>query len=288
MHEWELPLIKALQSIRTQSSDQFFLFINMFDTFLPYLLILAAVWHLKDRRKGFHLACLQSIGPFLYTNLKHLFAEPRPYQLMPNLEILGTSGYGFPSGAALSSMITLGFIGFFLHPGKLLLRGVTILLILLVGLTRVYLGAHFPSDVIGGWLLGLTTLLCYGGFLIYVEEKNSLLTKSILIFIGITSVATFLWIHFSIELMIMVPFFIGAAVGYIFLKPKNSKNSFISLMIALIGIVSLYTIFYIVQHTSMNSIQKIAVVLPGSFLIGLWLGLSEKIAMYFKKMAVKN
>jgi len=67
--------------------------------------------------------------------------------------------YSFPSGHAYASFLVFGFLAFLCirhvaDPWRWLFASLLVGMILLVGVSRVYLGAHFPSDVIGGWLLG--------------------------------------------------------------------------------------------------------------------------------------
>lgn len=71
--------------------------------------------------------------------------------------------FSFPSGHTLGSTIAFGLLAYLLWqylpaPFGLLCAVVLIGLIIAVGLSRIYLGAHFPSDVLAGWLLGLAGL----------------------------------------------------------------------------------------------------------------------------------
>ncbi len=104
-------------------------------------------------------------GWILNEILKQIFARPRP-TVVPHLrEVMSLS---FPSGHALTSAVV------FLTLGALLMRvaerplvkwyciGVAMLATALVGASRVYLGVHYPTDVLGGWLIGLSwALLCW-------------------------------------------------------------------------------------------------------------------------------
>jgi undecaprenyl-diphosphatase len=107
-----------------------------------------------------------SAGGWLLTDLlKELFARPRP-EVVPHLrEVMSLS---FPSGHALTSAAV------FLTLGALLMRVadrrlakfyclfVALMVTLLVGATRVYLGVHYPTDVLAGWLIGASwALACW-------------------------------------------------------------------------------------------------------------------------------
>ena len=94
--------------------------------------------------------------------LKSLFARPRP-TVVPHLTHVLTES--FPSGHAMLSAIvylTLGALLAQLVERRWLrayLVGVALTLTLLIGLTRVYLGVHYPTDVLGGWMAGLAWAL---------------------------------------------------------------------------------------------------------------------------------
>jgi membrane-associated phospholipid phosphatase len=119
---------------------------------LSLVVVAALVWIRSRRWAAFAVGCM--IGGYISTIVKALVDRPRP-DIDPLIDL---SSAAFPSGHALTSAIAFGAIAFFLvHAARLpiaLVWGVAGLCIAVVGFTRVYLGVHWPTDVIGGWLLG--------------------------------------------------------------------------------------------------------------------------------------
>jgi undecaprenyl-diphosphatase len=119
-------------------------------------------------------------GSLLNSVLKTLFGRPRP-DVVPHLrEVMSLS---FPSGHAMTSAAV------YLTLGALLMRissrratrwycmAVAALATFLVGLSRVYLGVHYPTDVLAGWMIGLSwALLCW--IVERVLERRALLARA--------------------------------------------------------------------------------------------------------------
>ena len=104
-------------------------------------------------------------GWFLNDLLKAMFARPRP-SIVPHLREVFTMS--FPSGHALTSAVVFLTLGALLmHVAerpivKFYCMAVALLATVLVGATRVYLGVHYPTDVLAGWMFGASwALLCW-------------------------------------------------------------------------------------------------------------------------------
>ncbi len=94
-------------------------------------------------------------GAVLSTGLKLLFGKPRP-TLWP--QIINETTYSFPSGHALGSMVLYGFSAYLLaqrfSAQSRLIYGLAVILIGVIGLSRLYLGVHWPTDVLAGYGIG--------------------------------------------------------------------------------------------------------------------------------------
>jgi len=131
----------------------------------PTFLIAACVactlwlWYAGRARLGIVLLLIALLGRGLSEIQKYSVARARP-DLEPHLVVVKTSS--FPSGHAISSMIFCLTLALALTAHNRWRRpaiGMAVLLSLLIGTSRVMLGVHWPSDVIGGWAFGMLWVL---------------------------------------------------------------------------------------------------------------------------------
>lgn len=122
---------------------------------------------LMVRKRGAALLLAVSIGggTLLSTLLKDIFGRPRPDLVPHAVEVYSAS---FPSGHAMLSAVTYLTLGALLvrvqahRREKAYILGVAVVVTLLVGSSRVYLGVHWPSDVLAGWCVGsVWAMLCW-------------------------------------------------------------------------------------------------------------------------------
>jgi undecaprenyl-diphosphatase len=127
---------------------------------LPLGLVAAAVFFLRGWRRGAVLVLVTLAGSVaLDLGLKVLFARVRPqavYDYYPT-----PSSFSFPSGHALVAVCFFGGIAVLLthrletRVVQTLVWLVSVAVILLIGISRIYLGVHYPTDVIGGFSVGV-------------------------------------------------------------------------------------------------------------------------------------
>lgn len=114
---------------------------------------------------------LNLLGISILNNLiiKNMVGRDRP----SGINIITETGKSFPSGHSAVSMVVYGYLIYLIYNYvknkklKYILIGILSILILVVGFTRIYLGVHYTSDVIGGYLLGISYLLIFT----YVSDK---------------------------------------------------------------------------------------------------------------------
>lgn len=131
------------------------------------LITLGTIGYLALRRKwSTSLLVLASIagGALVSTALKAAFTRSRP-TVVPHL--VDVASLSFPSGHSMLSAITYLTLGALLARTtadrriKIYCLTLAVLLVFLIGLTRLYLGVHFPTDVLAGWCAGIVwALLC--------------------------------------------------------------------------------------------------------------------------------
>jgi undecaprenyl-diphosphatase len=115
-------------------------------------------------------------GVALNSILKFTFARPRP-DFIIHAEWVFTPS--FPSGHATLSAITYSTIGVLLaqiHSSRRLriyLISMTALLILLIGMSRICLGVHYPTDVVGGWCIGVAWAMACWELMVWLQGSRS-------------------------------------------------------------------------------------------------------------------
>ena len=157
--QWGIGFINIVQQIHGPVLDSIFNIITFLGTDRFYLLLLPLIFWCVDLRLGARLAVILLLSVYFNFYLKDLLQQPRHFDIDPSVQLSDTQGYGLPSGHAQSSAVVWGFIATRIN--KTWFRMVAILLVILIGFSRIFLGVHFPTDVLAGWVVGVIILGVY-------------------------------------------------------------------------------------------------------------------------------
>lgn len=153
---WGTSFILWAQSFRNPFLDGLFTFFTLLGEEEFYLVFLPLIYWCFSRAVGLSLGIVFLLSDYLNGLLKDLFATPRPTD--PRIVVLREeTSPGFPSGHAQNAVVLWGYVASQLH--NPLTWALAVILPLAIGFSRVYLGVHFPHDVLGGWLIGAVFLL---------------------------------------------------------------------------------------------------------------------------------
>lgn len=123
--------------------------------------ILIAV--IKNKKIGLSILANLAIITILNQLLKRILQRPRPTEY----RIIEESGYSFPSGHSMISMAFYGYLIYLIYKYvenknvKWILISLLSVLICFIGISRIYLGVHYTSDVLGGFLISISYLVIY-------------------------------------------------------------------------------------------------------------------------------
>ncbi|MEI7849201.1 MAG: phosphatase PAP2 family protein [Chloroflexota bacterium] len=171
---WDAPVMLAIHQLSNPFWDQAMFWITQTGEVGAILVaIIIAAWFIWHNRNKQALAILISLagGATINTLLKLFFSRSRP-ALFPPLVI--ESGFSFPSGHVTASMAVYGFLAILLWRSRHRLWAMFALFwIGLIAVSRVYLGVHYPSDVLGAFIFSTLWLLAVIGLFDRLERRES-------------------------------------------------------------------------------------------------------------------
>ncbi len=114
--------------------------------------LIPAVWLGAGWKWGLRLFYILFLNSLTNRALKEIFLSPRPFHIDSSVGIIEVAGYGFPSGAAQTVILLSGILlNFWKSYWK---WAVVFFYIVFISFSRVYLGLHFPTDILAGWMVG--------------------------------------------------------------------------------------------------------------------------------------
>lgn len=243
--QWGLDFIIMVQQIDTPMLDSFFRAITSLGDELFYLLLFPFLLWCVDFYLGIRVGIIFLLSVYVNSGLKEIFQQPRPFEILPEIQKVQASGYGFPSGHAQSSLVVWGSIACW--EKQTWLRTISVLLILLIGFSRIYLGVHFPTDILGGWLSG--GLILGLSYFIFLKIKLGSIQKNMILkIVGITLFPIILLqFQSSPDIISSAAALTGVGYGLLLfhsfiggMRPGNWFKRLISFLVGVVGIGIIY------------------------------------------------
>ncbi len=163
--QWEIAIIKLLQSGQNRFFDVFFELISMFADYIGIFLLFIFFYFFANKKFSFYFVLITIINSSFNHVLKFIFDRPRPFEVdMDVINKLEALGRSFPSGHTVCATTMVFFILLYTLQKckrkwtKVLSIILCILFLVLVALSRMYLGQHFLTDILSGMLVSL--ILC--------------------------------------------------------------------------------------------------------------------------------
>lgn len=229
---------QSIQAFHNPLLDFFFIFISFLGSEPIYILLLSTIFWNLDKRFGIRLATLFLCSMGINSIIKTFFLIARPIG-QPGIRSLYTSsagGYSFPSGHSQAAATFYPYL-WQLRP-RLVWKVCGLLFILTIGFSRLYLGLHWPGDVLVGYSLGWGSVLVFQ----FLDKRLFKIPFSLPVKLALAIVLPllFLPIYHSNEGLQMIGFIIGLTAGYFIedhiLDYRERTKPFISLFKTLFGL----------------------------------------------------
>lgn len=200
--EWGIAVVLAMQGL----GDWLIVPMSLF-TFTGniefYLLIMPVLYWCYDSKLGLRIAIALTASIALNLILKSALHDPRPYWVDTRVRLLSNpeSTFGIPSGHAQNSAVLWGMLAAHFKKGWFLM--IAIVIIFLTGVSRIYLGVHFHTDVLAGWALGAFLLVLFlrleRPVINWLKQWNRWIQIAVVFTVSIISIGLGVWVNSAVS-----------------------------------------------------------------------------------------
>lgn len=179
----ELDILRAIQSIGNPSLDVLFQLITILGEQTIIVVIMVSIYWSYDKVLGEYIVYSSLTGVLVNNSIKDIFKMQRPIgeDGIRSLRVETATGYSFPSGHTQQATTFYGSL--FMYTKKKWLYILSIIVITLVGFSRMYLGVHYPKDVLFGVVFGVLTIIITNYLFKRINNKLLLYTITFIIFL---------------------------------------------------------------------------------------------------------
>jgi len=158
LYQFGISVSQWLQTF-SPALDSFMELVTFLGTIEFYILLIPLIYWTVNPALGLRVLFLLISTDVFGSAFKQLLHQPRPYWIGDVQAISTETSYGIPSTHASNSLAIWGFLAQVVQKGWM--WTIAVVLVLLIGISRMYLGVHFPQDVLGGWILGVAAILLF-------------------------------------------------------------------------------------------------------------------------------
>ena len=241
-------------------------FVSLLGDDIFYVVLFPTIFWFWKRSKAVRLTVLLCTSIYINFVLKEAFQLPRP----ENVGFIEADGFSFPSGHAQHAVVLWGYLAWTVRKHFAFASFTSFF----IGLSRLYLGVHWPGDVVGGWVIGATLLVLF--ILLSGKIDRSRYSLSAPPVAGILVVVT-LWLglfssvtYSGIVMGALLGLIAGATAANYVNIPSFSRSTIAGAMVVTIGAAGLYGIYRVVSFLRDGGEGALFIVLA---VIGFWISL---------------
>ena len=264
----QIEIIKVIQSIKSPFLDVFFQMVTMTGEEYFYIIAAAIIFWCVNKKIGYKLGFALLTSTIVNTVLKDIVNAARPIGVpgIRSLRLQTATGQSFPSGHTQGA--TTFWVSWIVQLKSKWIYIVGITAILLVGFSRLYLGVHYPIDIIGGMVVGTIWVFISNYIFEYADSREK---KWILMLIVVPMLFGMIFIkektYYTISGTVL-GFYIGYILesNYVQYDVRNTKVA--QLMKLVFGLTILITL-----RSTLKVILPVSMVADffRYFVIGLWI-----------------
>jgi len=235
-------MLQVVQSFANDTLDWVMIGASMIGDEMFYMAVLPILYFAVDKRLGIRIGMVMLVSLFANLALKWGFASPRPIGVegIRSLYVESAPGYSFPSGHSQGAATFWGYLATVVRKKWFALLALVI--VLMVMISRLYLGVHWPIDVVGGLVFGATCVAL--GHWVDLKLSQRRMSFPLHLLIGVAVPLAMLAFYHEQEGRLMIGFLIGAWVGYScesrYVEMTLPKNIWQRILPVVVGLLSVF------------------------------------------------